>query len=481
MVLDPNPLREFVGAAWERDILPQLREYVMIPAKSPAFDPTWEKQGFLAQAVSLARTWCEGQLAALPDLQVEVVHLEGRTPVLFLELGPSAGGSKGSPPKGTVLLYGHLDKQPEMTGWREGLGPWTPVREGDRFYGRGAADDGYAVFAALTALMALRAQGVPHARCVFLIETGEESGSPDLPAYLEHLGERIGVPSLVVCLDSGCGDYDRVWTTTSLRGLVMGDLSVQILKEGVHSGSATGIVPSIFDLVEQLLARLRNPSTGEILTRHGAFFCRTPHARELEAQAVARLLGERVWSHLPFKEGATALKGNPAELLLANTWLPGLMLVGIDGVPSLANAGNVALPSITCRLSLRLPPRVNADAAAAEMKRLLTDIPPYRASVSFEIQKAVSGWDAPATQPWLERAVDSASRVHFGRPAMSMGEGGTIPFMAMLGEKFPRAQFLITGVLGPESNAHGPNEFLHIPTAKRLTCAVAHVVAELAA
>ena len=186
------------------------------------------------------------------------MRLQGRTPVIFIEI-------PGSRTPTTVLLYGHLDKQPEMTGWAEGLGPWEPVLKGDKLYGRGGADDGYAMFGALArASWRCTSRASPHARCVILIEACEESGSYDLPSYVDHLAARIGAPSLVVCLDSGCGNYDQLWLTTSLRGLTGGALTVQVLTEGVHSGDASGVVPASFRIVRALLSRLEDGATGEI-------------------------------------------------------------------------------------------------------------------------------------------------------------------------------------------------------------------------
>ncbi len=217
MPLDPTKTLAFVQKTWDVDILPTLTEYVKIPAKSPMFDAEWQAHGHIDRAVALVESWCRAR--PIRGLRVEVVRLEGRTPVIYMEL-PGRGDD-------TVLLYGHLDKQPEMVGWGEGLGPWTPVRRGDKLYGRGAADDGYAAFAACTAIQTLHEQDVPHARCVVLIEACEESGSYDLPFYVDALADRVGTPSLVVCLDSGCADYEHLWATTSLRGALNGVLTVE--------------------------------------------------------------------------------------------------------------------------------------------------------------------------------------------------------------------------------------------------------------
>lgn len=469
--LDSAQARTYVEKMWDDEIVPTLEQYIRIPNKSPDFDPNWVQHGYMEQAVQLISGWC--QKHALPAMKLEIVRLEGRTPVIFMEIPATSGTTAGM--DDTVLMYGHLDKQPEMHGWAEGLNPWTPVLRGDKLYGRGGADDGYAAFASLTAVKTLREQNIPHARCVILIEACEESGSPDLPAYVEHLSARIGTPSLVVCLDSGCGDYERMWSTTSLRGMVGGTLRVEVLNEGVHSGDASGIVPSSFRIIRQLLDRLEDSRTGKITLSE--LHATIPEQRLQQASAVAGVLGSAVYDKFPFKNGTQPMAGDRAELILNRTWRPTLSVTGAEGLPALPDSGNVLRPYTALRLSLRLPPEVSGAKALAAVKATLEKDPPYGASVSFEGDQA-EGWNAPALAPWLEQATSEASRQYFGQDAVYMGEGGTIPFINMLGKRFPQAQFLITGVLGPNSNAHGPNEFLHIPTGKRLTCCVAYVLSQ---
>jgi acetylornithine deacetylase/succinyl-diaminopimelate desuccinylase-like protein len=342
-------------------------------------------------------------------------------------------------------------------------------------YGRGGADDGYAVFGSLLALRALADQNIPFARSVILIEGSEESGSPDLPAYIDALADRIGEPSLVVCLDAECGNYDQFWCTTSLRGNLVGTLRVEVLKEGVHSGMASGIVPSSFRIARRLLERVENAESGKLID---ALWHKIPDDRLQQARAAARTLGKSVDGKMPFHGSTRSMSDDPYELLLSSTWRPTLSVTGAEGLPSLQNAGNVLRPFTTLKLSFRLPPGVDAQAAANAVKQVLESDPPYGATVTFEVESSMGGWNAPSTAAWLEAAIQSASQAFFGRDAMYMGVGGTIPFMGMLSEKFPRTQFLITGVLGPHSNAHGPNEFLDIATGKRVTACVAHVVAE---
>lgn len=460
--------KAFIDRIWDNEIVPQLVDYIRIPNKSPAFDPDWRAHGYMDAAVDQFAAWARGKIADLAGASLEIVRLDGRTPVIVVEL-PGQGAE-------TVLLYGHLDKQPEMSGWSEGLGPWFPVIEDGKLYGRGGADDGYALFGALSAILSLKAQGQAHARCVIIIEACEESGSYDLPAYVEHLATRLGSPSLIICLDSGCSNYDQIWLTTSLRGLSGGTLRIEVLEEGVHSGDASGIVASSFRILRALLSRLEDETTGEIIPAE--FHVDIPAGRLVEARAAALALGTAVYDKFPFKSGMRPVVEDPVELILNRTWRPALAVTGLEGAPAIGDAGNVLRPFTVAKLSLRLPPTLDAEKVGPALKALLESDPPYGAHVAFEPEGPGSGWNAPPLAPWLKASVDRGSQAAFGRNAALMGEGGSIPFMAMLGARFPVAQFVITGVLGPGSNAHGPNEFLHIAMGKAVTLTVAQVLAD---
>jgi acetylornithine deacetylase/succinyl-diaminopimelate desuccinylase-like protein len=462
--MDSKKTAEFVNAVWDDSIIPELSEYIKIPNKSPMFDPDWEANGHMDKAVEMFRAWSEKQ--AIDGMQIEVVRIAGRTPVLFIEIPGKSDD--------VVLLYGHYDKQPEFTGWEDDLDPWQPVIRDGKLYGRGGADDGYAVFGSLTAIRALQEQGIGHARCIVLIEGCEESGSFDLPYYIEKLEDRIGSPSLVVCLDAECGNYDQFWCTTSLRGNLTGMLSVDVLSEGVHSGGAGGIVPSSFRILRQLLSRIEDESDGRILLED--LYVEIPPQRLQQAELAAETLGDSVYQKYPWVRTDSKPSESASEQLLNNTWRPNLTVTGADGLPELVNAGNVMLPGTTLKLSFRLPPSCDADQAAAAVQKALEADTPAFANVRFEVESTMAGWNAPPVAPWLEASMQQASQDYFGEDSLYMGTGGTIPFMGMLGEKFPEAQFLVTGLLGPKSNAHGPNEFLHIETGKRLTCCVAQVL-----
>ena len=427
--MDSAKLGQFLSDKWDDDIVPQLVDYIRIPNKSPMFDANWVANGYMDQAVALMENWAKAQ--KIPGLQVEVVRLEGRTPLIFLEI-PASGTETGDD---TVLLYGHLDKQPEMTGWDDDLGPWKPVLRGDKLYGRGGADDGYAIFGSLAAVLALQEQGLPHARCVILIEACEESGSYDLPAYVDHLAGRIGQPSLVVCLDSGCANYEQLWCTTSLRGLAGGNFTVKVLNEGVHSGDASGVVPSSFRLLRQLLSRIEDEKTGRILL--DGLHVEIPAERLDQARRAAEVVDTAIFDKFPLVDGLKPMNDDLSELVLNRTWRPALSVTGIGGMPPLDSAGNVLRPETAVKLSLRLPPTADGKKSGELLKEALLRDPPNGAKVTLELEKASTGWNAPAMAPWLEKAIDDASRAFFGKPAMYMGEGGSIPFMGMLGEKFP--------------------------------------------
>jgi len=471
-------LAAYAHRTWDSEVVPALVDYIGVPAKSPMFDPDWAKNGHIDRVVRDAAAWVEGKKAA--GLKLEVVRLEGRTPVIFFEVPGTKPGCDD-----TVVFYGHLDKQPEFNGWRSDLGPWTPKIEDGKLYGRGGADDGYAIYAAVTSILALDAQGLPRPRCVGLIETCEESGSGDLPVYLDALRARLGRVSLVVCLDSGAGNYDQLWLTTSLRGNVTGTLKVEILSEGIHSGDASGLVPSSFRILRQVLDRLEDSRTGRLLP--ASFHCHVPGSRLDQTRATAAILGDEVWKRMPWvcgADGSPALPTttDPVEGLLNRTWRPTLSVTGVDGIPQLTSAGNVLRPYTAFKLSLRLPPLVDGHEAAVALKTLLEDNAPYNAKVTFEPDGRAgawgsTGWNAPELSSWLEAALNAASKSHFGAPVGYIGQGGTIPLMSMLQKGFPAAQMVVCGVLGPKSNAHGPNEFLHIDYGKRLTAAVAQVIA----
>jgi len=465
----PGVLSAYVDNLWEDEILEVLASYVAIRCISPDFDPTWADSGEIARAAELLSSWAASR--PVPGCDVEVIERDGLTPVIVVDVPATPGAETGL----VTLLYGHFDKQPPLGSWREGLDAFAAVREGDRLYGRGTADDGYSIFAAVGALEALAATGTPHGRCVLLVESSEESGSAHLGPYLEEVSARIGGhgPGLVVCLDSGCATYDRLWYTTSLRGSFIATVRVEVLTEGIHSGMAGGVVPSSFRVVRELLSRIEDETTGEILLPQ--MHAEVPARYVAAAEAAAAELGDL--SDFPMVPSLELSGRSAADRLLRRTWAPALEVTGMDGVPSVKDGGNVLRPFSTAKLSLRLPPPVDPDAAADALVRVLSADPPQGAKVTVAVSGSSPGFVAPPQSEWLASATEQASQSFFGRSAAAMSEGGTIPFLAELASRFPAAQFLVTGVLGPSSNAHGPNEMLDLVTARRLTAALAHVLA----
>src|SRR5438067_5442127 len=393
-------VRNHVAETWTKEIVPTLCDFIRIPNVSVAFDPGWAEAGHMARAVGLVADWLRSR--PIDGAVVEVQEVPGRTPVVLVDV-PAHGVDENGP---AVLLYGHLDKQPPLAEWRAGLGPWEPVREGERLYGRGGADDGYAAFAALSSIEAVRAAGGAHRRCLVLIEASEESGSPDLPAHLDLLGDRLTGTDLVIALDSWCWSYDRLWVTTSLRGLLGVELTVEVLTEGVHSGMAGGVVPSSFRILRRLLDRVEDAATGRILV--DALHVAVPEDRLRQIADVAGDLGDLAATY-PWAPGVEPLGTGNADRLRARTWEAALEVIAAEGLPSLQNGGNVLRPKTTAGLSFRLPPTCDAATAARAVEEILRADPPDGAVIPAEATTAEGGWAAPPLAPWLAAALDGAS------------------------------------------------------------------------
>lgn len=467
--MDINLLKPFIEKTWETSALPSLMEYITIPAVSPAFNPEWDKTSYLNDTLELAANWC--RTIALENMQIHTSTPQGRTPILLIDIAATHSDDASN-----VLMYGHLDKQPEASGWDDNKGPWSPVVENNRLYGRGAVDNGYALYAFVIAIKALQEQKIPHPRYLILIETCEESGSLDLAYYLEHYEQLIGVPDLIVCLDSGGGDYDRLWITTSLRGAIVGHLEVRVLTQDIHSG-VSGSVASSFRILRQILDRIENAKTGEILLNE--FYAAIPENRMAQMKEIVRLTGKDIHRHIPLYEATRPMSEDPLALIINSTWKPSLSYTGADGMPHVDRAANVLREFTKLTLSFRIPPTVDTVLPLKRLKQVIEQNPPYGASISYTPLKHAKGWNMPEMGPALENAIDLAAESCFGKPPCYSGDGGSIPFMTLLSERFPDAKFLITGALSLDSNAHGPNEFLHIGYVKKITLAVAGMIATM--
>ncbi|KEG12097.1 putative peptidase M20/M25/M40 [Trypanosoma grayi] len=464
MSVDWTTVQKSISEEWDKSVVPTLSAYTEIPNQSPNYDKEWATNGLMEKAMNVLVEWAKAQ--PIKGLKYELVEEKGRTPFLFVEIEGT------EPTANTLLMYGHMDKQPPLLPWAEGLHPYKPVYRDGKLYGRGTADDGYAIFSALTAVAAVQKQGLPHGHIVTIIEACEESGSTDLSYYLDRFKSQIGNVDMLICLDSGAMNYDQLWLTTALRGVSGGVLTVETMREGMHSGISGGVIPDTFRIARILLDRIEDASTGEV---------KIPEAHCTIPETVIKSM--KTMNEVQFKEqypllpGVSSEPGDNAELALRNSWKPCLTVTGAN-LPPTATAGNVIRAKTTLRLSLRLPPLADANVATEAMKKILTANPPYGAKVCFEPDIAGFGCATPELKPWLATALAEGSQTAFGKPFASQGMGGSIPFIAMLLKKFPAAQFIITGVLGPMSNAHGPNEFLHVPFAKGITLCVARMIAD---
>lgn len=460
---DWNAVKSTVEKEWDTTIIPALSQYIEIPNASPHYDTEWATNGLMEKAFDVLINWMKSQ--NIKGLTYEYIQEKGKTPFLIAEIPGSA------PTQSTVLMYGHMDKQPPLPPWDDGLDPYKAVIRDNKLYGRGGADDGYAIFSAISSIGALQRHGIPHGRIVVIIEACEESGSFDLPYYMERTKDQIGEVDLMICLDSGCMNYDQVWLTTSLRGVAEGVLHVQTLTQGMHSGVAGGVVPDTFRIARDILDRIEDSKTGEVKVPEA--FCEIPaHViREMDSM-----------NSVPFKDSfatipTVKIPGTNAEVALQNFWKPSLTVTGAN-LPECETAGNVIRTETALKLSLRVPPLVDAQAANMALKRVLESSPPHGAKVWYETEPAGDGCATPEVKPWLANALNKGSQLAFGKNYASQGMGGAIPFIAMLVKRYPKAQFIVTGILGPMSNAHGPNEFLHIPFSKGLTVAISLVLSE---
>ena len=468
MPVDLDSMAENADRIWEESILPSLSEFIEIHALSPMFEPNWDELGELQATLDLFCSWLDNQ--GLQGMSYNVHRIANHSPVLLVTIEGTGSGE--------VLFYSHLDKQPSRPHlWSEGLHPLKAVRRDPFLYGRGSVDDGYGGYLCVTAIRLLQEAGIPHPKATFLIETCEESGSYDLPPYLDELTEDLGNPDLIVVLDSGGPSYEHIWVTEALRGLVAGNLSVRVSHEGVHSGMSGGAIPSSFRIQRMLLDRIENSQTGEVLIPE--MHVEISDNIMQQATALAEVLGDELWSSLPTVETLESQSKDVSEMLLDINWRPALSVIGADGIPSVQSAGNVLRTNTDLKISFRIPPGVNAEEVQDVVKQILEENPPYGAEVTYNPTEPADGFHAPPLHEGIASALESASLHLTGKSPMSTWIGGTIPFMAMIQNKYPNACFLCTGSSGPGNNAHGPDEKLHIPHSKRVNVALAAAIAAL--
>ncbi len=463
-----HQLSERVNLYWDHEVMPTFRDFLRIPNKSPDFDPDWESNGNLDAAAALLQGWVLKQ--PIHNITCDIIREAGKTPLLLINIPANCDTEH------CTLFYGHHDKQPEATGWSDGLSPWEPVERDNKLYGRGSGDDGYAIFSAITALVACQAEGIDHGHVQIIIEGCEESGSADLAYYLEKLDTRIKPPHLIICLDSGCGNYDQLWVTSSLRGMIGGTLGIETLTEGIHSGRGSGVVPAGFDILKTLLNRIQNTETHAVTL--ASCLSNVPEKLHQITKNNADTVAPLMTGMLPWKNKTTPVTSDKTELLLNMTWRAQLSVTGMSGLPSIEDAGNVTQPHISAKLSMRLPPNVNSEHALSDMSRTLLEDPPHNAHITFQADEPGDGWYIDQGLDFVERVCNEASDCLFNMPCAFYGEGGSIPFMNTVSQHYPSSTILVLGVLGPGSNAHGPNEFLHIPFVKKLTTALTKIINE---
>ncbi|MED5398347.1 MAG: M20/M25/M40 family metallo-hydrolase [Candidatus Thermoplasmatota archaeon] len=453
---------------WEQSILPSLSEFIEIKALSPLFEPAWAELGELDATIELFCKWLDEQ--DLDGMSYETHRIEDKSPVLLVSIDGTGPGE--------VIFYSHLDKQPSKPElWSEGLHPLKAVRRDPWLYGRGSIDDGYGGYLCVTSVKLLQEAGIPHPRCTFLIETCEESGSFDLPPYLEALSRQLGDPDMIVVLDSGGPDYDHIWMTEALRGLVSGTLSVRVSNEGIHSGTSGGSIPSSFRIQRMLLDRVEDSSTGEVLIPE--MHVNISDEIRGKAAALAEVVGDSLWDQLPTVDSLVRVADTTEDMIIGMNWQPTLSIIGADGMPPVQVAGNVLRTNTDLKLSFRIPPGVDSETVLAKAKAILEANPPYGAAVTFTPDSCADGFHAPPMEGKVRDAIHDASMQLTGLPPLASWTGGTIPFMAMMQGKYPNAMFLCTGASGPGNNAHGPDEKMLIPSAKRLTAALSVTVSAI--
>lgn len=456
--------QKIVEEQFTKEILPNLSEFIKIDNLSPAYDKEWNTNGKLEHAAKFCLDWALKQ--GIKGIKGELIKDEDKTPVIFIEI-EALNSDKN------ILMYGHFDKQPHFTGWAEGLGPTTPVIKDGFLYGRGGADDGYAIFSCITALKAIQEQGGKHGRIVLLIEGSEESGSIHLVPYITKLKDRIGTPDLLVCLDSGCQDYDTLWITNSLRGVVILDVTVETLEEGVHSGAGSGLAPDSFTVLRNILDRIDDSKTQKVIEE---FHVEVPKNRLDEINRVAELKKEKVLEHVKLTPGVEPLTHDYTELIIRNTWAPTLVVVGASGLPAHDTAGNVLRPNTSFRLSMRLPPTYDPNVAMERLNEIVTKDPPFNAKITTSRKNPGPGWNNKQFSQKLHDSLNTSSQKLWGKEYFSFGEGGSIPFIKLLADSFPECEIIVCGVLGPNSNAHSCNEALNIGYCKNITSTITHTL-----
>jgi acetylornithine deacetylase/succinyl-diaminopimelate desuccinylase-like protein len=387
----------YVEKWWADWYVKGLCEFIEIPNLSPMFDAEFYTNGTTQAAAKHVDDYINK--LEIKGITKHSFTPEGKPP-MYVYVVEANGNDKN------VMCYGHLDKQPWMMPWREGLGPTKAVIEGDFLYGRGGADDGYAPFSCALAIKNLQVQGLPHPRFALVLETEEESGSPNLLELLALSKEAIGTPDIMFCMDSGAFNWDQLWMTSSLRGIICLDVQIDCAHGGYHSGEVGGIVPETMRIMRHLLDRIDDSKTGMCCE---ALNCEIPERFKTEAKFMAELSGPEMYKKYHVCEGVDCMHEEGIDqMYLNNTWRANMAITGAAGLPAIQTAGNVCRPSTSMRLSIRLPPKVNPDDAYAAVTKLLTTDVPYNAKVICTSQGKGQGWCMGELSPWLTEGIMKA-------------------------------------------------------------------------
>lgn len=465
MSINPEKLKQFVESEFTNNALPSFKTFLTIENCTPAYDPDWDKNGLLKSAASHLKAYAL-KSSGVQGLNAILSSDEGKTPFLLVTVDSTSGDGK------SILLYGHFDKQPPNSGWSQGLGPYLPVEKDGYLYGRGSADDGYAFYAMLTIIKALQNFNIPHPKFVIILEGSEESGSIDLPIYIEEYQQFIGQPDLILALDSGIIDYNRIWLTSSLRGVVSCDLTVKTLTKGVHSGKGSGIAPESFMIIRKLLSKLEDYNDQ---SRMKDFEVEIPDSEKTKISKAVEVMGDDWCSKIPILPGMKLLGDTPTDRLINWTWKPALTVAGARGIPNVKDAGNVLRPYTTLYLSIRTPPTFDGILNGKKILEDITNQTPFNSTVLIENYEAFNGSLIKEPSDNLKSQIDNLAKNYISGGMAQIPVGISIPFTTIFSQYFPKSQILVTGCAGVDSNAHGPNERLNLSYTKNFICSFVHI------
>lgn len=418
--------------------LTTLAELVAIPSVSwDSFDP--------AEGVRCAQAVKDyaAQLEFFESIEILTASLpsgteQGRPAVLARR--PARNGAP------TVLLYAHSDVQPPGDSQEWQTDPFVATRIGDRIFGRGAADDKAGIVSHVESIRALlKLQPDTNLGFVLFVEGEEEAGSPSFEAFLETYKEQLKADVIIVA-DSTNYTAETPALTVSLRGNVTINVTVRTLDHALHSGMFGGAVPDAFLAFNSVISSCYAEDGSCVIPGIQGYDMKTPPYTEAQVRAESGVL-ENV-----------QLIGRGT--ILNRLWNePTLTVTGMD-IPPVSEASNTLLPSVRARLSLRIPPNVDATVAAENIIQFLHEHVPFGAELTCDDVNVGQGYQVADDE--ASEQVREAMALAWSAKVVDIGVGGSIPFIASFAEAFPAASVLVTGVEDPDSRAHSPNESLHV-------------------